>query len=257
MNTAPAITIENVSIRYGRTPAIEDVSARFAQGSLTAVAGPNGSGKSTLLKAIAGIIKPTRGSIGVAPHLQGRIAYLSQTSFLRRDFPIPVLQAVCTGLWARTGEGGKITPSMRQAALDALAMVGLEGFADRQISGLSGGQFQRMLFARTMLEDARVILLDEPFTALDGETTNRLIQIILGWHDEGRTIVCVLHDLFLIQKYFPQAVVMSGRCLGSGHTHEMFEQNLLSYHLDMAELKTAPAASLTQHQPHEHNCDCC
>ncbi len=251
----PAITLENVSIRYGRTQAIEDVSARFAQGSLTAVAGPNGSGKSTLLKTIAGIIRPMRGTVTFAPALENRIAYLSQTSFLRRDFPMPVLQAVCTGLLRHAGEGGAITPAMRGQAMEALEKVGLADLADRQIATLSGGQFQRMLFARTILEDAKIILLDEPFTALDGATTNRLIQIILNWHDEGRTIICVLHDLFLIQKYFPQSVVMSGRCLGSGHTHEMFEQNLLSYHLDMAELQTKPAAS--QPQPHEHNCDCC
>jgi zinc/manganese transport system ATP-binding protein len=163
---------------------------------------------------------------------------LPQAANIRRDVPMPVLQAVCTGLWAQVGEAKAIDTDMLTRARKALQDVGLDGFEERQISSLSGGEFQRVLFARMMLQDARVILLDEPFTAVDGETTAKLIQIILDWHKAGRTIVCVLHDLLLIRKYFPESFVLAGKCMGRGHTHTMFEQKLLSYDLDMAELHT-------------------
>ncbi len=231
-----AVTVEDVSVLYGRTTAIERVHAVFEQGSLTAVAGPNGSGKSTLLKSIAGILKPSSGRIKVNTGL--RMAYLPQSSEVAKDFPITVLQAVCAGFWRVTGEGGAITRDMRHRARAALAEVGLAGLEKRQIGTLSGGQFQRMLFARTVIEDAQIILLDEPFAAVDGETTARLIRIIMDWHAQGRTVICVLHDLMLIHKYFPESVVLAGQCIGRGHTHDMFRQKLLSFDLDMASLHT-------------------
>lgn len=229
-----AVTVHDLSVKYGRLTAIRDVHAHFQAGSLTAVAGPNGSGKSTLLKAIAGILPPAAGRIDIAAGR--RIAYLPQSSGIARDMPVSVLQTVCCGFWARSGLGGGITPAMRETARAAIAEVGLSGFEDRHLAALSGGQFQRMLFARTMVEDADVILLDEPFAAVDGETTARLIQIILDWHKAGKTVICVLHDLLLIRKYFPESVVLAGRCIGRGHTHDMFRQKLLSFDLDMAEL---------------------
>ncbi|MCB1538330.1 MAG: ABC transporter ATP-binding protein [Rhodospirillales bacterium] len=234
-----AITLEDVGVRYGSQVAIHDVHAIFETGSLTALAGPNGSGKSTLLKVIAGIVRPQRGRMVVDPALRGQIAYLPQGAGLARDFPITVLEAVCAGFWRQTGEGGALTLAMRAQAQEALERVGLGGFGGRQIGALSGGQFQRVLFARTIVEDARVILLDEPFAAVDQDTTARLIAIIMDWHAQGRTVICVLHDLMLIRKYFPDSVVLAGRCIGRGHTHDLFRQKLLSFDLDMAELHTA------------------
>lgn len=230
-----AIAINDLTVMYGRTRAIHDVSASFSKGSLTAVAGPNGAGKSTLLKTIAGILKPAKGSIRINPELADHLAYLPQMVSLRRDFPISVLQAICSGYWQGIGEGA-IGKELLQRAINALSQVGLEGFENRQISQLSGGQFQRMLFARVILEDAQIILLDEPFTAVDADTTARLMQTIMRWHKEGRTIICVLHDLLLIRKYFPESFILQGKCMGCGHTHDMFEQKLLSFDLDMAEL---------------------
>jgi zinc/manganese transport system ATP-binding protein len=247
-----ALALENITVGYGRTMAIQDVHAHFEKGSLTAVAGPNGSGKSTLLKAIAGILKPIRGVINVDPALKDQIAYLPQTSSVRRDFPMPVLQAVCCGFWRKAGEGRAIDAGMIAKARAALNDVGIEDLADRQIGTLSGGQFQRMLFARTIVEDAQIILLDEPFTAVDGETTARLIRIILDWHAQGRTVICVMHDLMLIRKYFPESVVLAGRCIGRGHTHDMFRQKLLSFDLDMAELY--PDGEVAPDRKDDHDC---
>jgi zinc/manganese transport system ATP-binding protein len=232
------ITLKNVSVNYGRRRAIDEVSAQFAAGSLTAVAGPNGAGKSTLLKTIAGILRPISGEMKINLPAGRSIAYLPQTANINRDFPMSVLQVVCTGFWSVVGNFHAITPLMRAAAMHAIADVGLAGLEHRQISELSGGQFQRMLFARVIVQDAPVILLDEPFTAIDGETTQRLIQILLRWHAEKRTVICVLHDLLLIRKYFPESFVLAGRCLGSGHTHDLFDQKLLSFDLDMVEIQT-------------------
>lgn len=246
------VTLDNVSVRYGRHMALQDVSGTFDAASLTAVAGPNGAGKSTLLKVIAGAIKPTQGQVTVCKTCMRRTAYLPQTSAIQRDFPINVMQAVCTGFWPDTRGFGAITAAMKERAKTALEAVGLGGFEKRQINGLSGGEFQRMLFARLIVQDARVILLDEPFTAVDAATTARLIKIMLDWHREGRTIVCVLHDLLLIRKYFPESFVLSGKCLGRGHTHELFEQKLLSFDLDMAEL-LGPAGSRPLSHEHDHS----
>ncbi len=247
---ADAVILENVNVRFGRSIALRDISGVFLEGSLTAIAGPNGAGKSTLLKAITGTLKPQSGEIFVAKGLS--VAYLPQASTLNRDFPLSVLQAVCTGFWGRIGNAKGISHEMRQEASQALAETGLDGFESRQLSDLSGGQFQRLLFARLILQDARLILLDEPFAAIDAETTSRLIQMILHWHQQGRTVICVLHDLLMIQKYFPDSFVMAGRCLGHGHTHKMLEQKLLSFDLDMAEL--CAGREDKAHHRHVHDC---
>jgi len=245
-----AVTLDNVTVRFGRHVALRDISGKFHEGSLTAIAGPNGAGKSTLLKSIFGALKPQKGGISVAPNLS--MAYLPQASSLSRDFPMSVLQAVCTGFWNGAGNAKGISKAMREKASEALAQTGLGGFEHRQLSELSGGQFQRLLFARLILQDARLLLLDEPFAAVDAETTSRLIQIILNWHRQGRTIICVLHDLLMIQKYFPDSFVLAGRCLGHGHTHEMLEQKLLSFDLDMAELCSGSEDGAHHRHGHEH-----
>ncbi len=233
----PLIHLDDVTFSYGGVDALHKVSGVFYEGSLTAVAGPNGAGKSTLLKLIAGIIRPQKGVLKISPEVRARIGYLPQTSSIERDYPLTVWEAVSTGLWPEVGSSRSLRSSDMVARVQkALDEVGLTGLGERQIGALSGGQFQRLLFARLLLQDPKVVLLDEPFAAVDGQTTKRLIEILLKWHKEGRTIICILHDLMLIQKYFPESFVLAGKCLGRGHTHELFEQKLLSYDLDMAEL---------------------
>ncbi|MDD4616090.1 MAG: ABC transporter ATP-binding protein [Alphaproteobacteria bacterium] len=245
----PFIDVRNLSVSYGNRRALQNVTGAFREGSLIAVAGPNGSGKSTLLKALAGVIRPTSGEIvfrqGKRPHM----AYLPQVAHIQRDFPISVEEVVLTGFYAELGETRGVQESQRAAARKALSDVGLAGYEARPIKELSGGEFQRMLFARVIVQNAPVILLDEPFTAVDAETTARLIRLLIKWHEEGRTVICILHDLLLIRKYFPESMVLHGKCLGIGHTHRLFEQNLFSFDLDMAELQ--PVNENPDH-PHEH-----
>lgn len=250
------ITLRDVSIRYGRSWAVQDVTGSFARGSLTAIAGPNGAGKSTLLKAIAGILSPQKGRIEIAPAIRASIAYLPQASALDRSFPFSVKQAVATGFWPHIGDIKAVTKDLKRKVEQALTRVGLQDLADRQISALSGGQFQRLLFARVIVQDAQVILLDEPFAAVDAETTSRLMQILLEWHREGRTVVCVLHDLLLIHKYFPESFLLAGKCMGRGHTHKLFEDKLLSFDLDMAEIKTPEEITLCINESCE-SCESC
>src|SRR5262249_28762700 len=150
-----AVILSNVTVSYARHPAVHHVSGTFAQGSLTAIAGPNGAGKSTLLKAIAGILAPDEGSI----HIEGaaRVAYLPQANELQRDFPLNVQTLIATGYWQKTGAFGAITPAMKQAVSQALVEVDLAGFETRSLSHLSAGQFQRVLFARLLIQDAPLI----------------------------------------------------------------------------------------------------
>lgn len=233
----PLIILEDITVNYGAHEALRDVSGHFGAGTLTAVAGPNGAGKSTLLKVMAGILRPSKGRISVEKKAAGRIGYLPQISAVVRDYPIDVMQTASAGLWPEIGNAGRLTKERKARVRAALAEVGIEGLERKQIGALSGGQFQRLLFARLILQDPQILLLDEPFAAIDAETTARLIRLLLDWHKEGRTIICVLHDLLLIHKYFPESFVLAGKCMGRGHTHEMFEKKLLSFDLDMAELQ--------------------
>ncbi|MGE0109887.1 MAG: metal ABC transporter ATP-binding protein [Bdellovibrionales bacterium] len=235
--TNTLITLKNVSVFYGPHKALSEVSGDFQEGSLTAIAGPNGAGKSTLLKVIAGLIKPQEGTIIHADKIKNKIGYLPQSSTIDKTYPLSVMQLVCTGFWPALGNNRTLLNTHKERAAQVLKWMNLDALQDHQIGELSGGQFQKMLFARLWLQDADVLLLDEPFSGIDANTTARLMELLLDWHQKGKTIFCVLHDLLLIKKYFPESFVLSGKCLGKGHTHKLFEKNLLSFDLDMAEIK--------------------
>lgn len=217
MNPA-TVALRNVTVAHAGRPAVHHVSGEFAPGSLTALVGPNGAGKSTLLRAIAGLHPPVEGRIEAGP---GQIALLPQQSGLDRSFPIACLDVVLFGLWNTAGAFGRVTPAQRHKAADALAAVGLSGFAARPVGSLSAGQFQRLLFARLLLQDAPVLLLDEPFTALDERTASDMLALLRRWHGEGRTIIAVLHDMELVRREFPATLLLARDCLAWGETNEV------------------------------------
>jgi zinc/manganese transport system ATP-binding protein len=222
-----AIRLHNLTVAYDRHPAVHHLSGTLKTGSLTAIAGPNGAGKSTLLKAIVGELKPAEGHI---EHRLGRteIGYLPQAAEINRRFPIDVLDTVLLGAWKTSGAFGSVSRAATDTAREALQTVGLEGFERRPIGSLSAGQFQRVLFARLLLQDARVILLDEPFTAIDARTTRDLLEIVASWHGEGRTVVAVLHDFDQVRSHFPQTLLIARELIGWGPTSEvMAPENLL------------------------------
>ena len=215
-----AISLRNCTLGYDRRPAVHHLTGGFAPGSLTAVVGPNGAGKSTLLKGIAGLIKPLEGSVDLGRLGRRDIAYLPQQAEIDRSFPISVLDTVLIGHWRRIGLFRGVTRALRGEALDALAAVGLDGFARRPIGSLSAGQFQRVLFARLLLQDCPVILLDEPFTAIDAKTTQDLLDVVRRWHGEKRTVVAVLHDYEQVRANFPETLLLAREPVAWGPTAE-------------------------------------
>jgi zinc/manganese transport system ATP-binding protein len=227
MNT-PVIELNNVTVAYARHPAVHHVSGSFNKGSMTAIAGPNGAGKSTLLKAIMGELRLAEGSIdhcGLAPSDFG---YLPQAAEIDRQFPMTVADTVLLGTWRRSGAFRKIDRALADRARNALTSVGLQGFGDRNISALSAGQFQRVLFAHLLVQEAKVILLDEPFTAIDARTTRDLLEIVQRWHGAGCTIIAVLHDFDQVRAHFPETLLLAGETIGWGPTEStMSSQNLL------------------------------
>jgi zinc/manganese transport system ATP-binding protein len=137
---------------------------------------------------------------------------------LDRSFPISCLDVVLFGLWNQSGAFAPVRHGQQHKAADALAAVGLSGFARRPVGSLSAGQFQRLLFARLLLQDAPVLLLDEPFNALDERTAADMLALVRRWHGEGRTIIAVLHDMDLVRKTFPQTLLLARDCLAWGPT---------------------------------------
>jgi len=206
----------DLTLGYGRHPAVHHLDGGLPRGSLTALVGPNGSGKSTLLKGIVGLLKPLAGRCEVAP--DQRMAYLPQQSAVDRSFPARVQDLVALGLWPRRGLLGRHRRDDRVAVTAALGAVGLAGFASRTLDSLSGGQMQRALFARVLVQDADLILLDEPFNAIDTRTVTDLVALIERWHRERRTVLVVLHDLDLVREHFPRTLLIARRAVAWGET---------------------------------------
>jgi zinc/manganese transport system ATP-binding protein len=222
----PALVFRDLTLGYNRHPAVHHLDGAVETGSLTAVVGANGSGKSTLMKGIVGVLKPMDGEI--VGRRDARIAYLPQQSELDRSFPARVVDLVSLGLWPRRGLIGRFRPEDREAVGKALSAVGLEGFEKRPIDTLSGGQLQRALFARVLVQDAEIILLDEPFNAIDAKTMVDLVALIERWHGEKRTVMVVVHDLNLVREHFPETLLLARQPVAWGGTAEALNpENLL------------------------------
>lgn len=224
----PLLTFDNLTLGYDRHPAVHHLDGTLHVGALTAIVGANGSGKSTLLKGIVGLLAPLGGRAVRHGLAEGEIAYLPQQSEIDRTFPASVSDLVALGFWRRRGMLGRIGPRDRADIAAALSAVGLSGFERRGIDTLSGGQLQRALFARVLLQDARLILLDEPFNAIDARTLRDLLAIIHRWHGEGRTVVAVLHDYELVREHFPETLLLARRLVAWGPTADTLKaENLL------------------------------
>lgn len=212
------IEIKNLSVSYGKNKALSHISGTFRPNTLTAIVGPNGGGKSTLIKAIQNQVKIETGSISHNCEHICESGYLPQQSEVDKDFPLTVREVVGMGLWPKLGSFKGYTSIQHQLISEALKRVGLLKHEDQRIDTLSGGQFQRMLFARIYVQDASLIILDEPFTAIDSQTCDHLINIILEWHHKGKTILVVLHNLDLVKKHFPETLLLGRSCIGWGPT---------------------------------------
>ncbi|MBZ9658765.1 metal ABC transporter ATP-binding protein [Mesorhizobium sp. ESP-6-4] len=250
--TNACLTFRDLTLGYNSHAAIHHLNGTVRKGSLTAVVGANGSGKSTLMKGIVGVLKPMEGAVVRMPGV--RTAYLPQQSELDRSFPARVVDLVSLGLWPKRGMLGRYTKEDRESVSKALMAVGLGGFEKRPIDTLSGGQLQRTLFARVLLQDADLILLDEPFNAVDSKTVGDLIQLIKRWHGEERTIMVVIHDLDLVRQNFPQTLLLARQPVAWGDTKDTLRpENLLkARRFHEAWEENAPWCEPSEHE-HSHD----
>src|SRR6478672_2112768 len=215
------LRFHNLTLGYERHPAVHHLDGAVESGAMVAVVGPNGAGKSTLFKGIVGTLKPLAGSIERDGFDARDIAYLPQAAEIDRSFPISLYDMVAMGLWHRTGLFGGINGKVKHEIEHAIAAVGLNGFEGRPIATLSGGQTQRMLFARLLLQDARVIVLDEPFNAIDAKTMADLLDVVRRWHQEQRTVLAAMHDLDVVKAHFPEALLLARESVAWGPTADV------------------------------------
>jgi len=243
-----ALAFRHLTLGYDRHPAVHHLDGTVDRGELLAIVGPNGAGKSTLLKAIVGDVPCLEGAIGRG---DGALAYLPQADEIDRTFPLSVLDLVAMGLWSRTGPW-RSQGSRRAALAAAIETVGLGGFEGRLIGTLSGGQFQRALFARLIVQDAAVILLDEPFRGIDARTTDDLIRLILRWHGEGRTVLAALHDMAQVRAHFPRTLLLAREAVAWGATAAVLTPANLSRAGRLSEAWDETAAVCGRDDGHGH-----
>jgi zinc/manganese transport system ATP-binding protein len=234
-----AVCLRDLTVTYQRHPAIHHVSGGFDKGQLSAIVGPNGAGKSTLLETIAGLRRPTTGQVIVenAVSIKGgpSWAYLPQQSQIDRHFPIRVVELVTLGAWQTLRSWRESSAVIHQKMQRALEQVGLHGFERRFLNELSVGQFQRVLFARILMQDAPLVLLDEPFTGLDARTTSQLLILLHQWQKQGRTVIAALHELELVRQHFVQTLLLAREQVAWGPTHEVLSDAHLTRAQQMAE----------------------
>jgi manganese/zinc/iron transport system ATP- binding protein len=231
-NGATALEIDDLTVAYNSKPAIWDIDLRVPEGVLMAVIGPNGAGKSTLIKAALKLIPRAAGTVRFygQPYEQVRsmIGYVPQRGSVDWDFPTTVLDVVTMGLYARLGWFRRPGHKERLSAYHALEQVGMQDFAERQISQLSGGQQQRTFLARALVQDARLYLMDEPFAAVDAVTERAIISILRTLRASGKTVIVVHHDLQTAREYFDWVTLLNVEIVACGPIAETFTaENLL------------------------------
>lgn len=223
-----AIKIDKVSVRYDE-PVLTGIDLGIKEAKITAIVGPNGAGKTTLLRSMLGLVKPYEGRVlfwdRPFEKAINDIAYVPQHSTVNWDFPITVMDVVLMGRYQKVGLFKKIGEEHRKIALESLKSMGMEGYANRQISQLSGGQKQRVFIARTLCQGAKILLMDEPLAGVDKVSEHIIMDILKELRDEGRTIVCVHHELSTIEKYFDEVVFINRNLIAAGPVKEVFTQS--------------------------------
>ena len=220
------LTVKNLTVAYDDTPVFSDVAVNFNAGKITGIIGPNGAGKSTLIKAILNLVKVRQGSVDYdgqsIKSVQKRIAYVEQRKDLDLTFPIDVLDLVLTGTYGKLGLFKSPGKAEKQASLDALEQVSLSKFKKRQIGNLSGGQLQRVFVARAIVQQAEILILDEPCVGIDLQSETAIMQILKQWRDENKTIIVIHHDLNKVTKYFDDLVILNHGIVDFGPAQEVY-----------------------------------
>jgi len=226
-----ALTIQNLSVTYDKQYALEEVNFSIPEGTLTGIIGPNGAGKSTLIKAILRLIPTISGEVTVygKPYKKQRslVGYVPQRSEVDWDFPTNALDVVLMGRYGHIGWIKRPNKKEVQYALDCLKKVGMEEYAERQISQLSGGQQQRVFLARALAQDAQVYFMDEPFVGVDAATERAIIKLMQEWKEQGKTVLVVHHDLQTVKDYFDHCLLLNKKPIECGPTTDVFTMDNL------------------------------
>ena len=225
------LSIASMTVTYGDKPVVFSLDFNAPEGALTAIIGPNGAGKSTLLKAALGIVPRVSGTVQVfgqpLAKQRDRIAYVPQRAAVDWDFPTRVIDVVLMGLYRELGLLRLVTNRHRAKAMACLERVGMQDFADRQIGRLSGGQQQRVFLARALAQDADLYLLDEPFAGVDAATERAIIAVLQSLKEDGKTVVCVHHDLATVTEYFDHVLLVNVRKIADGPVLRTFTPDTL------------------------------
>lgn len=232
MITTPIIEAHNLTVLYGRKPAIWNVDFKLPEGQVIGIMGPNGSGKSTLLKAIMGVVNPTTGYTKVYDQelekVRHKVSYVPQRQDIDWDFPASVWDVVSMGRFHVCGLFKRLTSEDHDIIQESLEKVNMLGFAKRQISQLSGGQQQRVFLARALAQQGELFLMDEPFAGVDIATEEMIVNLLKDMKSKGKTLVIVHHDLHTAQSYFDHLVLMNTRLVACGKTSDVFTDQILT-----------------------------
>lgn len=227
-----ALEVEQLTVSYEKTSVLWDINFCIPQQKIVGILGPNGAGKSTLLKALLGLIVPLSGKISFfglpLPQVRQRVGYVPQRVSVDWDFPITAFDLVMMGRYRKMGLLKWANADDKKATYQALDMVGMTSFAHKQIGKLSGGQQQRLFIARSLVQDADIYLLDEPFSGIDAATEKVLIHIFNDLSQKGKTLLIVHHDLATAEQYFNWFILLNTCLIASGPKEQVFISKNLS-----------------------------
>ncbi|KXB63760.1 MULTISPECIES: metal ABC transporter ATP-binding protein [Olsenella] len=231
-----SLRVEGVTLRYSRAthPALEDVSIGLDRGSLCALVGPNGAGKSTLMKVIMGVERPQRGSVSFDGHDSARarrlglVGYVPQRDVSDEGFPLSVEDVVMLGRYGRIGPLRGPSRADHAAVDEAIERVGLQDLRHRPIASLSGGQTKRMYVARALAQQARFMLMDEPFAGVDKSSEATLASLMRELSGEGITLLVAVHDLHMVAEEFDQVILLRRSVVFQGPAHEALRPEMLA-----------------------------
>lgn len=232
MQTADAVRIEELTVRYGRNTILSNVNLSIPAGRMVGVMGPNGAGKSTLVKACMGLIPRATGRIIIngksLDEVRGEVAYIPQRTTSDWDFPITVLETAVLGSYPRLRTFQRPSRADRERARECLEAVGMSEYATTQLRELSGGQAQRVFTARALMQEATVFFLDEPFVGIDAASQARITHILKQRVAHGATVIVVHHDLNNARLIFDDIVLVNRRIIANGATAATFTADNLS-----------------------------
>jgi manganese/zinc/iron transport system ATP- binding protein len=229
--TTPALEVHDLTVSYHRKPVLWNIDLAVPEGKLVGIIGPNGAGKSTLIKAVMGLLPLSSGWVQVygrpVEEMRGRIAYVPQRESVDWTFPVTAIDVVLMGRYGKLKWWQRVGKRDRDRARECLEHVGMQAYADRQISNLSGGQQQRVFLARALAQDAQIYLMDEPFTGVDAATESAIVKILQELREAGKTVLVVNHDLQTAREYFDMLILINMRLVSFGPTEEVYTTELL------------------------------